>query len=241
MPPFEKAGFAALALFSGYPKGVAPFQSQKKTAPHDAEPPEIAMNAMYLEIPREAQLDDMVAGIVVALDLVVFVADHEVRALGHAELEAGLGRPGKFGGGNGAGPTAVFQTVDSGFHITVSGARLAAQVEHGVVADGQVQGIAGHHRNVRGTEAGGVGAADAQVVNAGMVGAGQNAAVQGNLVNNAACFNVVENAQIAAGHIGHGVLGGNAVGPFQGHAELAVIFFNMIRVCGGYGGRKGQT
>lgn len=51
-----------------------------------------------LEVPREAQLDHVVAGIVVTLDLVVFIADHEVRALRHAELESGLRGPGKFGG-----------------------------------------------------------------------------------------------------------------------------------------------
>lgn len=183
----------------------------------------------------------MVAGITVALNLVIFVADQEVSALGDAELEPGLGCPGKLGGGDGVGTAPVFQPVDGGFNVSVRGARLAAQIEHRVIADGEVQRIAGHHRNVGGADAGGIGAADAQVMHAGMVGACQNAAVQGNLMNNAAGFNVIENAQIAAGHVGHGILGGDAVSSFQGHAELAVVFVGVVGIGGGHGGHEGQT
>ena len=116
-----------------------------------------------LEIPGEAQLDGVVAGVIVALNLVIFVAEHEVRAIGDAELEAGLGSPGKLGGGNGSGTAAVFQSMNGGLHVAVSGADFAAQIEHGVVADGKVQRVTGHHRDIGGTEAGGIRPADAQV------------------------------------------------------------------------------
>ena len=108
-----------------------------------------------LEVPGKAQLDGVVAGIIITLNLVVFVADQEVRAVGDAELETGLGRPGKLGGGNGAGTAAVFQAMNGGLHVAVSGADFTAQIEHGVVADGKVQRVTGHHRNIGGTEAGG--------------------------------------------------------------------------------------
>ena len=131
--------------------------------------------------------------------------------------------------------------MNGGLYVTIGGAGFAAQIEHGIVADGKVQRVTGHHRNISGTEAGGIRAADAQVLHAGMVGTGQDAAVQGNLMNNAAGFNIVENAQIAAGHVGHGVFGGDSVSPFQGHAELAVVFVGMIGAGGRHGGCNGQT
>ena len=210
---------------------------------YTTEPPEDRNKPdnCLLEIPGEAQLDGVVAGVIVALNLVIFVAEHEVRAIGDAELEAGLGSPGKLGGGNGSRTAAVFQSMNGGLHVAVSGADFAAQIEHGVVADGKVQRVTGHHRDIGGTEAGGIRPADAQVLHAGVVGTGQDAAVQGNLMNNAAGFNIVENAQIAAGHVGHGVFGGDSVSPFQGHAELAVVLVGMIGAGGRHGGRKGQT
>lgn len=85
---------------------------RKKRRPRSVtEPPEGSKkpDSRLLEVPGKAQLDGVVAGIIITLNLVVFVADQEVRAVGDAELETGLGRPGKLGGGNGAGTAAVFQ------------------------------------------------------------------------------------------------------------------------------------